>query len=305
MLSQPIEAGHVIGILTRRIADELGLNPNTRVVTGGHDQCCGALGVGVTGPDIAAYSIGTVECVTPVFEGCILNATMQQSNFATYPYTIEGLYTTVAFTTAGGSLLRWFRDTLGDYERQQAQLVGCDVYELLLKDVPPEPTSLFVLPHFVSTGTPYFDPSPLGAILGLSLTITKGELAKAILEGVTYEMKINFELLRKAGVNITQLRAFGGGAKSKVWMQIKADILNIPIATLAVSEAGCLGAAMLAAKACGGIDSLQECSLAWVKPVHVYEPQPARRQQYQERFEIYSHIYKNIKPLGARINKLK
>lgn len=305
VLSQPVEAGHTVGCLTRRIADELGLNPGTIVVAGGHDQCCGALGVGVTGPGIAAYSIGTVECVTSAFELCILNETMRQSNFATYPYTIEGLYTTLAFTTTGGSLLRWFRDTLGDYERQQAQLTGCDVYDLLLKDMPTEPTSLFIQPHFVSTGTPYFDPLPLGAILGLSLTTTKGELAKAILECVTYEMKVNFELLCKAGVDITQLRAFGGGAKSAVWMQIKADILNLPIATLAVSEAGCLGAAMLAAKAHGDIDSLRECSQAWVKPVHVYEPQPARSKQYRDRFETYSYIYNNLKPLSTMIHKFK
>jgi xylulokinase len=118
-------------------------------------------------------------------------------------------------------------------------------------------------------------------------------------------MKVNFELLCKAGVDITQLRAFGGGAKSAVWMQIKADILNLPIATLAVSEAGCLGAAMLAAKAHGDIDSLRECSQAWVKPVHVYEPQPARSKQYRDRFETYSYIYNNLKPLSTMIHKLK
>jgi xylulokinase len=305
MLSTPVPAGHTVGTITRNIADELGLSPQTIVATGGHDQSCGALGVGVIGSGIAAYSIGTVECITPAFEGCVLNDTMRRSNFATYPHTVEGLYTTVAFNMTGGNLLRWWRDTLGTCELEQARRTGRDVYDIILHDIPLEPTSLFVQPHFTSTGTPYFDPAPIGAILGVSLATTKGELVRAILEGITYEMKLNLELLRKAGVDITQLRAFGGGAKSDAWMQMKTDILNVPIATLAVTEAGCLGAAMLAAKARGGIDSLRECSQTWIKPVHVYEPQPARSRKYRDRFEIYSHIYNNIKPLGTMIHKLK
>jgi xylulokinase len=305
ILSPVVPADHVVGRISRLIGRQLGLDTNTVVVAGGHDQCCGALGVGVIGHGIAAYSIGTVECVTPAFKKCVLNETMRRSNFATYPHVVEGLYTTVAFTTAGGSLLRWFRDTLGTSEIAQANRTGEDVYELLLENIPTGPTALFVLPHFASTGTPYFDSSPLGAVLGLSLTTAKGELAKAILEGVTYEMKVNLELLRKAGIDVTQLRSFGGGAKSAAWMQIKADILDMPITMLGITEAGCLGAAMLAAKASGDIDSLQECSKAWVKPVHVYEPQPARSRKYQDRFEIYSHIYNTIKPLGEMIHKLK
>jgi xylulokinase len=305
VLSQPVPAGHTIGKITRQTADKLGLDHSTVVVAGGHDQCCGALGVGVTGTGIAAYSIGTNECVTPAFDTCVLNETMRQSNFATYPHIVEGLYATVAFTTAGGSLLRWFRDTLGTSEIEQANRTGKDVYDLLLKNIPTEPTALFVLPHFASTGTPYFDPSPMGAILGLSLTTTKSEIAKAILEGVTCEMKVNLELLRKAGVDITQLRAFGGGAKSAVWMQIKADIIDMPITTLAVTEAGCLGAAMLAAKACGKVGTLQECSRMWVKLIRTYEPRPEQSLKYKERFEIYSNIYDSLKPLRVMINKIR
>jgi xylulokinase len=229
---------------------------------------------------------------------------MRQSNLATYPHTVEGLYTTVAFTTAGGSLLRWFRDTLGSSEIEQAARTGEDVYDLLLKNIPTEPTGLFVLPHFASTGTPYFDPSPLGAVLGLSLTTTKSELVKAILESVTYEMKVNLELLRKAGIDITQLRAFGGGAKSAAWMQIKADIMDVPITTLAVTEAGCLGAAMLAAHACGKVGTLQDCSRRWVKPVQTYEPRPEQSQKYKKRFEVYSHIYDSLKLLRVMMNKM-
>jgi xylulokinase len=163
---------------------------------------------------------------------------------------------------------------------------------------------LFVLPHFASTGTPYFNPSPLGGIIGLSLTTTKNEIAKAILEGITYEMKVNLELLRKAGIDVNHLRAFGGGAKSAAWMQIKADILNLPITTLAVTEAGCLGAAMLAANATGKVGTLQDCSQMWVKPVQTYQPRPEQVLKYKKLFEVYSHIYDSLRPLNIMMNKI-
>jgi xylulokinase len=298
-------SGYCVGELKSNIADELGLAKNVTVATGGHDQSCGALGVGVIGPGTAAYSIGTVECLTPAFKECILNKSMQASNLATYPYIVENLYTTVAFNMTGGNLLRWYRNNFGQYEIQLAQKTGKDSYDLLLKDIPNKPTSIMVLPHFTSTGTPYFNPSPAGAIIGLNLNTSKEQVIKAILEGLTYEIRLNLELLKKAGIDITSIRAFGGGAKSSAWMQIKTDILNVPITSLAVTEAGCLGAAMLAGKSCGEITSLADYSKLWVKPIRVYEPSAKNVEQYKERFEIYSKLYDTIAPLNEMIKKLK
>jgi len=304
ILPKPVPAGYLAGKIKNRIADELGLSKNVTVAAGGHDQSCGALGVGVTGPGTAAYSIGTVECLTPAFKECVLNDKMQDSNFATYPYTVEHLYTTVAFNMTGGNLLKWYRDNFGQYEIQLAQKTGKDSYDLLLKDLPDNPTSIMVLPHFTSTGTPYFNPSPVGAIIGLNLNTDKRHIIKAILEGLTYEIKLNLELLKKAGIEITNIRAFGGGARNSAWMQIKADILNVPITSLEVTEAGCLGAAMLAAKAIGDITSLEDCTKTWVKPNATYEPSLKDVLQYQESFEIYSKLYDVINPFSKMINKL-
>ena len=304
VLAEPVPAGMPIGKIRKKIAVELGLSPSVIVAAGGHDQVCGALGAGVTGAGVAAYATGTVECLTPVFSELILNETMRESNLATYPYAIEGFYTTVAFNLTGGSLLRWFRDQFGRFEAEEAERKRCDVYELILEEVPSEPTSLFVQPHFTSTGTPYFDPHPTGAIIGLNLNTTKGEIVRAILEGITYEMKLNVELLKRAGIEINELRATGGGAKSTKWMQIKSDIMDIPIVSLDVSETGCLGAALLAAKAYGHNDSLEQTSKQWVHQTRTYEPSGENVIKYRERFGIYSQIYKTLKPLGNLINGL-
>ena len=305
ILSVPVEAGCSAGPVKATIAEELGLPKDTIVATGGHDQCCGSIGVGVTGPGMAAYSIGTVECITPAFEECVLDKTMMNSNLATYPYTLPDLYTTVAFCITGGSGLKWFIDNLCKCEKNRAVEYGENVYRQMLGAMPSEPTNLFVLPHFSSTGTPYFDPSPLGAILGMNLNTTKTELLKGLLEGITYEMKLNLELLSHSGIDLRDLRAFGGGVRSEVWMQIKADILGIPITCFEVREAGCMGAAMLAAKAAEDVDSVNDCCEKWVKFLKVYEPDESRKVLYQQRYEVYKGLYDVLKPVKDKANNLK
>ena len=305
MLPIPVEAGYSAGPVKPAIAEELGLNKDVITATGGHDQCCGSIGVGVTGPGMAAYSIGTVECITPAFEQCVLDETMMKSNLATYPYTIADLYTTVAFCITGGSGLKWFIDNLCGCEKKRAAEDGGNVYSQMLDSMPNGPTDLFVLPHFSSTGTPYFDASPLGAILGVNLSTTKAGLLKGVLEGITYEMKLNLGLLSDSGVTVNTLRAFGGGVRNEKWMQIKADIFGLAIECLEVREAGCMGAAMLAAKAVGDVCSVKECCDTWVKVSKTYEPDKGTNRLYERRYEIYKNLYGTLMPLKNQINKLK
>ncbi len=111
------------------------------------------------------------------------------------------------------------------------------------------PTDLLVLPHFTPTGTPHFDANAKGAIIGLQLTTKRSEILKALLEGVALEMKLNLDIMERSGMKINKLYATGCGARSKIWTQIKANILNKPITVIEVEEAGCFGAAMLACSA--------------------------------------------------------
>ena len=304
LLAPPAPAGQVIGEVRKHLCEELGLSQDVVVVAGGHDQPCGALGAGVIGPGVAMYATGTADCISPAFDRLVLNDTMRDANLATYPHVVEGLYTTVAFNLTGGNLLRWFRDEFGQEEIRRAKETGVDPYELLISQIPAEPTGILVLPHFGPTGTPHFDVSPTGAILGLSLSTTKGEFVKSLLEGTTYEMKLNVEILARAGVEIGELRAIGGGAKSEAWMRIKADIMDIPITSLHVSEAACLGAGILAAVGAGAIDSIESAVNEWVHTDRVYEPSPANAAKYRERYEIYRKMYETIKPLGREMGRL-
>ena len=284
-------SGTVVGELPRGSAERLGLPAGCLVVLGGHDQPAGALGAGVTSPGLAIDATGTVECLTPAFAQANLGEEMFRHGFACYPHTASPLYCTIAFNFTGGSLLRWFRDTLGQAERAQAQAQGRDVYDCILEEMPAEPTDLLVLPYFTATGTPYLDPEPTSAIVGLHLGTTRGQVIRALLEGLTYEIRLNIELLAEAGIELEELRAVGGGAKSERWLQIKADIFNRRVVSLETSEAACLGVALLAGVAAGAYESLEEAVAATVRPRRTYEPDAARARYYDDQFTRYRDLY--------------
>jgi len=289
-LARPVPSGTVVGEIPSAVAAELGLSKGVKVVAGGHDQPCGALGAGVVEPGMAMYATGTVECISPAFEKPIFTENLFQNNLCTYDHAVAGMYTTVAFSLTGGNLLRWFRDQWGQAEQEQSRRTGQDPYDLLLAEMPSEPTDLMVLPYFTTSGTPYFDATVPGAILGLRLGTTRGQVLRALLEGVALEMRLNVEILDRAGLAIREFRAIGGGAKNRALTQLKADVLDRPITTLAVTEAGCLGVALLACAADTGAKP-QELVERWVKPQQIVEPDAPRAAAYRERFERYQDLY--------------
>ena len=287
----------VVGRVRDDLAQELGLPPGVAIVTGGHDQPCGALGAGIVEPRIAMDATGTVECITPACPELNLSDAMLESNYPCYQHVAPGMYVTIAFNFTGGSLLRWYRDTLGKQEREDAQAAGMEVYEMMIGLATAGPSPVMVLPHFTVSGTPWLDPYSKGAMLGLTLATTKGDIIKALLEGVTFEMRLNLEHLARAGVVVESLRAIGGGAKSPTWLQLKADIFDRPVSALSVSEAACLGAALLAGSAVGEYSSLQEAASQTVRVTRIYEPDPDMAARYDERYAVYQRLYPTLREL--------
>ncbi len=298
-LAPPVASGTVVGSIAPSVARQLGLPGNVQVVAGGHDQPCGALGAGIVEPGRAMYATGSVECICPAFERPIFNESLFRANLCTYDYAVPGMYTTVAFSLTGGNLLRWFRDQWAQMEIAEAARTGGDPYDLILRGMAAEPTDLLALPYFTPSGTPYFDAKTPAAIVGLRLTTTRGQVLRALLEGVCLEMRLNVDVLDRAGLRIGKFRAIGGGAKSRALTQLKADVLNRPITTLAVTEAGCLGAAMLACIAHTGAEP-RALAGAWVKPCQVIEPDPRRAAMYDERFAAYRELYPAIRAMTGR-----
>jgi xylulokinase len=295
-LATPIPSGNIIGKIDSSIAKDLGLPVDTQIVSGGHDQPCAALGSGVIEEGTAMYATGTVECISPVFNRPVFTTELRKSNLCTYDYTLPGKYTTVAYSLTGGNILKWFRDEFGQQEVAEAKQSGLNAYELLLKNIGTKPSELLVLPYFTPSGTPYFDTSTKGAILGLRLSTQRTDVIRALLEGVAYEMRLNLEILEKSRCKINELRAVGGGSKSVYWTQLKADVTDKKITILNITEAGCCGAAMLACSADSG-KAINKLVPQWIKPLRTIYPQVEYKNMYREKFLNYNKAYQTIKDL--------
>jgi xylulokinase len=285
------QAGTVIGNVSRTIAESLGLPSNVCIVLGAHDQCVNATGSGVTRPGLAAYGLGTYICITPTFDTIPSAETMLASQLNVEHHTIPGLYVSFYYNLTGGALLKWFRDTFAPLETAHAQSRGLDVYDLLLAEMPVEPTNLMVLPHFAPTGPPYFDDQPGGLIAGLTLETSRGQFIKGLLEGVTYYFREGLERLAAAGIRIDEYRVTGGGARSDAWLQIKADILGRPLVRPKITEASALGAAILAGVGSGVYGSVEQAVDALVKIDRIFEPDARQHRLYNEAFAQYGLLY--------------
>ena len=289
--------GGVVGEIAPDVAKEVGLPGPIPLVIGGHDQACAALGSGVTSPGAAMVSTGTAEVVEVAMERPALTEGLQHGNISVYRHVVPGLYLAMTLNHSGGLTLRWFRDTMCAEEVRVAEALGRDAYDLVLADAPDGPTDLLVLPHLAGSGTPRFDTRSRGAVLGLSFATTRAALAKAILEGLTFELRLNIDLLRENGVAIDALSAVGGGAKSRLWLQLKADICRLPLRVPRVTEAACLGAALLAGVGAGVYPDLASAVEGAVHPGATVTPTPASSAAYEARYALYRQIYPAIKPL--------
>jgi len=302
VLAVPRPSGEVVGEIPADIVEKLGLPRGTVAVTGGHDQPVNALGGGVISEGVAVDGLGSVECVVVGFNKPPLNEKMLAANYPVYPHVKQGMYVALAFSYTGGNLLRWYRNTFAQDMIKEAERTDADVYDLILKDVPDGPTGIYVLPHFVGSGTPYLDPDSKGVIAGLTLGTTREQFVKALIEGITYELRYNLIMLEEsANVKISRLRAMGGGARSSMWLQLKADITGKEVVSLAVSECGCLGAAILAGVGIGEYKSVDEAVELLVSEKAVFHPDQDMHKQYVERFNIYSQLYITLKDVIHRM----
>ena len=272
-----VPSGTVAGNLLPDIARELGLSSDVKVLIGAHDQIVNALGSGVRHLGEAVDNSGTVECITPLFSNLPKDFSFHSDNYACVPYLGKG-YVTYAYNISAGSAVRWFRDAFG---------MGYDALNDLCPD---KPTGLMVLPFLLGMGgTPEMDQGARGAILGLTTSTRVPDMYRALLEGITFEMRYNQEHLGGHGITFDHLFACGGGARSDAWMQIKADVLDCRITRVDTKETGALGSAILGLSALTGEDPFLIAAES-VQHGQIFLPDPERRDFYRERFVMYKQL---------------
>jgi xylulokinase len=293
-LPDPVPAGTRIGSVSGSIADELGLARGTDIVAGTHDQCANALGCGVTEAGVGMSGMGTYLTIVPVFRGRKPPERMMRLGLNTEHHAAPGRFVSFIYNQ-GGLLLKWYRDTFARAERQAAERAGRDIYAELISEIPPEPSSVLVLPHFTVTGPPEFVTDSSGVIAGLRVETTRGDILKGILESVVFYNKGLVDASEETGITLRELRAVGGGSRSDAWLQISADILGRAVVRTRVSEAGCLGVALLAAAGTGAFTSLEEGVRAMVSLGERFEPDSGRQRIYAERFQKYKALWPLLK----------
>ena len=288
-----VQPGTLLGGLLPSVAAELGLPQGVQVVIGTHDQIVNALGAGVKQIGDAVDTSGTCECITPLYPAIPESLDFQRDNFACVPYLEELGYVTYAYNISAGSVVRWCRDALGAHLQTDEK----SVYAVLNETAPEEPTSLMVLPFLQGMGgTPDVNPNATGLIAGLTTQTRLPDIYRAILEGITFEMRYNMEKLSGGNVSINRLLACGGGARSPVWLQIKADILGCEIIPVKREETGAMGSAILGLAAVLGESPLKLAEAFWqyADPIR---PNPEHMAVYTRRYELYKQLrafYKEI-----------
>jgi xylulokinase len=279
------EPGDVVGLVAPAAAEQTGLPAGTPVVAGFVDGIMGVLGSGVQRLGDACLNSGTsgtFSVVGPPGAG----------------YPVLDMHIVGAATNTSGKALDWFAERIARAGPAYAELLD------EAAAVPAGAGGLLFLPHLAGERAPVRDPRSRGAWVGLTLDHERRHLLRALLEGVAFGFRSIQEWLAEGGAEVSEVRCVGGQARSAVWNQIKADVLNRPIGVPEVVEAAVVGAAILAALALGVFGSRAEAVSAMVRIAQCFDPDPRAAAVYDELYASYARLYPALRETSWRLHAL-
>jgi xylulokinase len=289
----PIPAGTIVGTLGGSAASQLGLSPGTKVVTGGHDQPCGALGVGAISSGRVADSMGTYECLLAASDQPSLTDAALAASLNSYCHVVPDKFVTLSYFPSG-IMIKWFHDLLyGEGELAEVTdpfYAESLHYATLEREAPAGPTGLCITPNLIGTCNPDFNPHARGIISGLSPNTSRSEIYKGILEGLACELSQMTDILANAVGEFRDVYVTGGGSRSALGLQLRTALSGRHLHVMACPEAVCLGGAILAGVACGEYGSLREAVDLVVREVSLISPDPAIAAAYAQQVKQYRHL---------------
>jgi xylulokinase len=289
-----VPSGTPVGAMSQELSEELGFTVQPMIVAGGFDQPMAALGAGQLAPGDAGVGTGTWEALLVVCRKPQLTPQMLTAGYPFGCYVARDLYYTAANNPGGGSVLQWLRDTLCEADVDRAARSGQDPFDVIVSQATSSPTDLLLLPHLAGSYNPWMNSSAKGALVGLTLRTTKADIIKAVLEGITYELRENVQRLESAGLTVGSLVATGGGARSHSWLQLKADMTGKVVRTVNVEETGCFAAACTAGVGVGVFSDVAEPIRELVRPRQVFEPRPTHQDRYDAGAARYRDLYEAL-----------
>ncbi len=301
LFARAVPSGTPIGRLAPSLASEVGLTGDVHLVAGAHDQAAAAVGAGALEDGDAVISTGTAEVLSTSFVSPGAPPALYPGFYPCYASALPGRRFTFTLNHVGGLLLRWYRDTWAAAEVAEAAASGRDPYDVILSALPDGPAPVLFLPHLNGAGTPTCDGVSMGAIVGLTLSTRRADVVKAILECQSYELLQNLDALTAADISVRRITAVGGGARSPAWLQVKADVLGLPIRTVEMNEAACLGAAVLAGTGAAIYSSIAEGARRAVRFASEYRPLSSAHAAYGQRYAVYKGLHGALRPIHARL----
>jgi xylulokinase len=285
-LPRTFEGPQITGTLSTEAARGTGLKAGTPVFGGGGDQAAGAVGTGAVIEGVVSLSLGTSGVVFAAADRPIVEP---EGRLHAFCHAVPGKWHLMGVMLSAAGSLRWYRDTLTP---------GTDFRALLAPaaDVAPGSEGLLFLPYLTGERTPHPDPLARGAFVGLTVRHTRAHMTRALLEGVAFGLRDSFELMKSAGLpGIRQVRITGGGARSPLWRQVLADVLDAELVTVNTTEGAAYGAALLAATGMGAFPDVESACAAVIRLTGSTTPGP-ESIVYQEIYPLYRDLYPALRP---------
>ena len=287
------EPGKVVGKIPKDIAEKTGLAEGTLLCMGAHDQNCNTFGAGAIDDGTCVMVMGTFGSSFVVSDKPIRDPNRKlvvKGNHGVGNFTIE------AFSATAASSYRWYRDTFCDLENAAGKLLHENTYNLInpqIDRVPPGANDVVFLPYLQGASGARLNVNARGAFVGMTLGTTKADMARAVMEGICYEMNDILLAEAAAGIDIKAIRLTGGAANSPLWCQICADIYQKPIQLLHSPETGCMGAALYAGVGAGVYKDCREAAKV-VRIVKEFEPNKENFPAYEASFRKFTDTYEAL-----------
>ncbi len=291
------------GLITDEVAQLTGLQAGTPVAGGGADNACGAVGNGIVSPGLVLVSVGTSGIVLAYSASPQVDTSGPVPRVHTFNHAVPQAWYLMGVTQGAGLSMRWVRDNIGLPESALQRWTGVDAYDTLAREaasVPPGSEGLIFLPYLQGERTPHLDAYARGGWIGLTASHDRRHLVRSVMEGVAFSLKDCFAIIAEQGLQLDQVRATGGGAKSPLWRQIIADVLGVELVITNASEGPAFGAALLAGVAGGVYTSVQEACAQTVQVRERTQPQAETAAAYAQAYETYKALYPALKPIISK-----
>lgn len=284
MLPKLYESYEVVGTLKEDVAGALGLSADVKVIAGAGDNAAAAVGTGTVGDGMCNISLGTSGTIFISSEKFGVDENNALHSFA----HADGNYHLMGCMLSAASCNKWWaEEILGtkDFAAEQAPIQKLGE------------NHVFFLPYLMGERSPHNDPDARGVFFGMSMDTSRADMTQAVLEGVAFALRDSLEVAKSLGIKIERTKICGGGAKSPLWKQIIANVMNIKVDVLEVEEGPSLGGAMLAAVGCGVYPDVETAGKKLAKVVDTVEPTPELAAKYEERYQKFKELYPAMKPL--------